>query len=151
MKNNSNYKLFILMIVGVVFTLSSCNDDDDDDADPVINNKKEGFILSVSTTAGSSLVKYFETLPSGTADVSDGFDFVAFNPQDIFNSVIYLQDPNEVNTSENGGLAKLVVDENGDFQIIGEIPTQGRVNPITIRDAETGIYYDFGMEESIKV
>ncbi|MEM6829017.1 MAG: hypothetical protein AAF551_00785 [Bacteroidota bacterium] len=154
MNKHSFFKLFTLMIIGIMVTLSSCDNDDGNNTGPVSTDKTTGFILSVSTSEGN-LVKYFETLPTGTADVSDGFDFVNFNPQDIFNGAIYLQNPNVPNadggTGESKGLVKLVVNEDEEFEITDEVATLGRVTPLAIRDAETGIYSDLGKPETITV
>lgn len=147
MNNNGILKLFLLMVLGAMVALSACNDDEgpapdpdpDPDPDPVEMNKTTGFVLSVITPNNTSLAKYFETIPSGTADLSDGIDFQNFNVQDAFNGALYLQ-----NTGGANGLSKIVIDDDGEFKVDGSFTTGGRVDPIAVRDAETGVYFDYG-------
>ncbi|MEM6378234.1 MAG: hypothetical protein AAF705_08480 [Bacteroidota bacterium] len=152
MKKSILDKLLILM-VGTMMIISCDDDDSMGDPDPqpdttsmdTATNKTTGFVVSVNTGTGA-LTKYFETLPTGTVDISDGTDFQSFNQQDIFEGAFYGQNPN--GTEE---LVKLIVDENGEFQIVGSFATFGRVDPIAIRDAETGVYFDYGNPQSLTV
>ncbi|MEL6560883.1 MAG: hypothetical protein AAFQ94_21995 [Bacteroidota bacterium] len=145
MNNNSILRLFLLMTIGILITFTACNDDEGNGPTGP-TNKTTGFVISVVTPNNTSLVKYFETLPTGTADISDGFDFLAFNVQDAFNGALYLQ-----NTDGTSGISKIVVDENGEIQVAGQLTTMGRVDPISIRDSETGVYYDYGDATAINV
>ncbi|MEM6377726.1 MAG: hypothetical protein AAF705_05915, partial [Bacteroidota bacterium] len=145
--------ILLISMMGTMIIVACDDDDNMENPDPqpdttsmdTATNKTTGFVVSVNTGSGA-LTKYFETLPTGTADVSDGTDFQSFNQQDIFEGAFYGQSPN--GTEE---LVKLIVDENGEFQIVGSFATFGRVDPIAIRDAETGVYFDYGNPQSLTV
>ena len=72
-------RLSKFLLLGLVFSLvlSACGNDDDmpdpdPDPDPVSTDKTSGFVVTGTTSSGSSLVKYYDEMPSGTVDLSDG-------------------------------------------------------------------------------
>lgn len=128
------------MAISTLTFMSSCDEDDDDlpKSDPTEERKSSGFVVNAQTPEGTAIVKYFDELPTGDVDVSDGTDFQQFFPVDGFASAIYLARP-----SGDAGFSKIMVDGNGDIiedaflSVVDESSFQ-----IAIKDANTGILHD---------
>jgi len=89
---NSTLKLFIASLFLVSFY--SCSNDDDkgpeipEETEPVETRLKTGFVISAASPNGV-VVKYFEEIPTGTADLTDGQVFGSFFVNDIFDGYIF--------------------------------------------------------------
>jgi hypothetical protein len=133
------------MVIAILFLVfKAC---DDDDPEPGMTFMTSGFIITGTTGSGNAIAKYFESLPTGTADLSDGTDFIEFFPTSIYDHAIYLPRPDGGN-----GFSKLAVTSTGDFQEVGVIPTvDGGSFRIAVRDANTGVYQDRSTPDIITV
>ncbi|MBP2832378.1 hypothetical protein J8281_09290 [Aquimarina sp. U1-2] len=137
------------MIYLFIFIHTSCDDGLNDLADlgDVNNIKTSGFIVVGTTSSNTARVKYFENLPSGTIDLSDGIDFPRFFPNSIYNHAIFLARPDE-----SPGYSKYVVSENGDLFEIGTLPTLNAGSfRIDVRDAEFGVFQDRATPDNITI
>ncbi|MEM9676185.1 MAG: PKD domain-containing protein [Bacteroidota bacterium] len=105
-----------------------------------------GFIVTGFTEDNSVLARYFEELPSGTIDLTQGQAFQQFFPWDVYDGAVYIQ------RSVGNGFSKVAVNGNGEIVEDGTIPTTGE-NAFTlrIRDSETGIFIDPNDFTQVKV
>lgn len=136
-----------LICLSMLFIVS-CSDDDEGDTEPSVS-LKTGFVLALQTPANNFLVKYFSTLPTGTADVTDGQNFEEFQVTDIYDGALYGRA-----TDRNGAFAKFVVNENGQLVEEAAISTADDDDvPITIKviDASTGLFHDRSNSTEISV
>lgn len=130
-----------LILLGLLcaFAFGACKKEViEDDTEPEIIRKSSGFIVTGTTSSGNSLVKYFDELPTGTVDLSEGKDFAEFWPTAIYNNSIYL-----TRTDKASGFAKMYVNEQGEIVEEKVIPTvdEGSFR-IAVKDAETGVFQD---------
>ncbi|MEM0940000.1 MAG: hypothetical protein AAGI25_09470 [Bacteroidota bacterium] len=73
-------------------TFSSCNTNDDS-IDPVDQRLTEGHLVFGNSEDGNTIfVQYFEELPSGEVDLTQGQAFQDFNLLDVFNGAHCIQD-----------------------------------------------------------
>jgi hypothetical protein len=106
-----------------------------------------GFVVVGTTASQTALVKYFEDLPSGTIDISDGIDFPQFFPTSLFDNAMFLPRPDD-----QAGFSKYVVDASGALVEEGVIPT---IDPgsfrIAVKDSQTGVFQDRANSDIISV
>ncbi|MEM7106751.1 MAG: hypothetical protein AAF519_00900 [Bacteroidota bacterium] len=111
---------------------------------------KSGFIINVATPNGDRLVKYFSTLPTGTADLTDGevFQESFFDPEDIFNGELYTS-----RVDGSGAFAKMGVNGNGELVEDGVLTLPSNDNSFLIKvvDETTGLLHDRGKPAEISV
>ncbi|MEM9142616.1 MAG: hypothetical protein AAGA86_06480 [Bacteroidota bacterium] len=97
---------------------------------------KTGFVLTARTPNGDIVAKYFDEMPSGTADLTDGQVFTAFTPRDILEGYLYTEGGTD--GSEVVGRAR--VNGNGEIIKDGSLAVTGNVIRPVIVDATTGLY-----------
>ena len=145
MKNILDFR-FLAIALSLTFLVGSCADDDDPTPQGT-TNKTEGFVIVGTTSSGTALVSYSEDLPTGTVDLSAGEDFQRFSPTALYDHALFMSRPDG-----SSGFAKIVVDDKGEFQEEGVLPT---VDPtsfrIGVRDAEVGLFHDRATPDIITV
>lgn len=126
-----------VFIVNSAF-MTSCNDDDNAEANPSAEELRlrEGYLV-VSGLDGSTFVQYYDELPSGTIDITQGADFQSFGAASVINSIIYTE-----STDGSNGFQKIVVSESGDLQVVGEITSVGGIRGLSVRDSLFGVFRD---------
>ena len=155
---NGLLAVFILLVLGACSTSDDMDPDATDDApqgmeddnpdtpmDP--ENKTTGFVVVGTTVSGSALVKYVESIPSGTLDLSDGSDFPSFFPTALFDNALFLTRPDE-----QPGFSKYVVNADGELEEEGVIPTIDAGSfRMAIRDSQMGVFQDRATPNAISV
>ncbi|WP_340066842.1 hypothetical protein [Ascidiimonas aurantiaca] len=149
MESIIKHSKFVFLVFVFASVYISCDDGLNDLAElgDASNIKTSGFVVVGTTASNTALVKYYEQLPSGIIDISDGTDFPRFFPNSIYDHAIFLPRPDE-----SPGFSKYVVSENGDLFEIGTLPT---LNPgsfrIDVRDADFGVFQDRATSDNITV
>ncbi len=139
----TNYtKIIRFAILGLAFSFvfASCSDEDNNEntPQPESGNKTSGFVVAGQVSSGNVLVKYFDEIPTGTVDLSDGKDFARFWVTSLFDHEMYLQRPDR-----SAGFSKMVVNSKGEIVEKGIIATVDESSfRIAVRDAETGVFQD---------
>ncbi|MEM7110277.1 MAG: hypothetical protein AAF519_18770 [Bacteroidota bacterium] len=136
----SFYGLLILLM------FSSCSDDDSTTPTVESENKTTGFVSVGVTSSGNSVVKYFEELPTGTVDLSDGTDFISFFPTSVYDGAIFTR-----RTDGSPGISKIAVNAEGEFIEEGTIPLSGAASTVAVRDSLIGVCNDFANPDAITV
>ncbi|MEL6822625.1 MAG: hypothetical protein AAFP70_12750, partial [Calditrichota bacterium] len=138
MKMRDRMKFFMLTaFVAAVLALAGCSEDSTTEPQPS-ENKSTGFVVNVQTPSLSHFVQFFETLPTGTVDISSGKDFQRFFPVDIYDGAFFMANPNEEQE-----FSKVVVNADGEvvvesgFTVGTDAPFQ-----IAIRDSAFGVFHD---------
>lgn len=134
-----NSKFALNSMLTLLLLVSSCSEDDPEPQVIIdLENKTTGFVFSGVTSSDSKVVKYFEEMPSGIVDLSDGKDFTRFNPIVIRDNALFM-----TRTDGSSGFAKMVVNSEGEVVEEGIIPT---IDPesfmMGIKDSETGVFQD---------
>ena len=145
---NSRTTLLIrFVLLALIFVFISCSDDDGGMTDPDEEvNKTSGFVFAVSTSEGA-LVKYFENIPTGTIDLSDGKDFSRFLVEATHDHALFVRRPDRAS-----GFSKMVVNAGGEVVEEGIIPTlDDNSFAMAIRDSETGVFQDLNTPKIITV
>ena len=142
--------LSALSLIVIITFLAACSDDDDDsEPNPFANIRTEGFVLYGTTSTGA-IAKYFEEIPTGTVDLSDGTDFLEFFPTSLYDHAMYMQ-----RTDGDPGFVKIVVNTDNEFEEQGIIPTNDPTGVVSfriaVRDANTGVYQDRSKSSIITV
>lgn len=129
MLNKYKFSLLIVM-AGLVFT--ACKKEETNPA----TEKQTGYLLYTQLTDGSGTdyVQYFETLPSGTVDNTQGKSFTSFFSGGLAydNYVVSL----EVNGA-GSGMSKVMANTDGEVFVKGTLPTVGSTAWGIVRDATT--------------
>ncbi|NLR92285.1 hypothetical protein [Flammeovirga agarivorans] len=108
--------------------------------------KNSGFVIT-GTTLTSAFAAYFEEVPTGTVDLSQGTDFQRFWPTAIYNSQMFLPRPDGA-----AGFARVIVNNDGEFEVAGEIPTiDGGSFRLAVKDETIGVYQDRATPNAITV
>ncbi len=109
---------------------------------------KSGFVINLATPNNDRLVKYFSTLPSGTADLSDGQVFSQFSPRDAFDGNLFTS-----KTDGTGAFTKMAVNGNGLLVEDGEITLSDDDNSFLIKviNDTTGLFHDRANSTEISV
>ena len=152
-------KLNTILVLGYTLTFlmffSACSSDDDSSSgttDPDVGttseNKTTGFIGVGFTTSTSALVQYFEELPTGTVDLSDGDveDFDRFAPNSIHDGAIFTD-----RVDGTLGLSKIVVNSEGKIIEEATLPSTGTTSRIAVKDSEIGVFHDSSNHNVISV
>jgi len=108
------------------------------DLNPENQRKTEGYVIVGQTENQSWFAQYFEELPTGTIDITQGTAFQQFFALSVINGAIYL-----ARTDGSPGFAKMGINGNGEFVedgIISTISAESFV--IAARDAEFGVFHD---------
>ncbi|MEM6633622.1 MAG: PKD domain-containing protein [Bacteroidota bacterium] len=99
---------------------------------------KSGFVVIGTTQENTWFAQYFEELPTGTVDISQGTAFQSFFPLSVIDGAIFL-----ARTDGSPGFEKLGVNGNQEFVEDGIIST---ISPtsfvIAARDSEFGVFHD---------
>ena len=147
--NINNYSirfLFFILLAGTI-CLQACDNNDPEPADPQEQRLTTGFIISGLAPDESVLVKYYEELPSGTVDLSDGKDFQQFFPVDAYGGALFTARPDG-----SAGFAKIMVDGNGEVIEDSFISTVDEGSfQIAVRDENTGVFQDRNFPNRITV
>lgn len=105
-----------------------------------------GYIVTGILEDNSVLAQYFEELPSGTIDLTQGQAFQEFFPYDVYDGAVYVQ------RSVGNGFSKMAVNGNGEIVEDGTIPTTGEnAFVLRIRDSDTGIFIDPNDRTQVKI
>jgi len=145
--------LFAALVIAM--SISACTEDDDvmvdpnpdPDPDPQEMNMTSGFVVVGTTASETSLVKYYDELPSGSIDLSDGKDYQQFFPAAAYGSAIYCSRPDGAS-----GFSKMVVNSEGEIVEEGVIATADNSSfRIAIRDEQTGVFQDRATPDVITV
>ncbi|MEL6660761.1 MAG: PKD domain-containing protein, partial [Bacteroidota bacterium] len=99
-------------------TLTAKNGDNSDEDTQSITVMKDpenvrlttGFIVTAQTEEGSWFAQYFEELPTGVVDITQGTAFQTFFPLSVLDGAIYMARPDG-----SAGFAKLGVNGNGEI------------------------------------
>ena len=144
MRLNSTLTLAYLLSLFMFF--SACSDDDS--SVPIVEpeNKRTGFVSHAFTSSGSRVLKYFEELPTGTVDLSDGTDF--FNPiiTSVHNGALFTRRPDG-----SPGFSKMVINAEGEIIEESFIPLSIAGISIAVRDSLTGVFEDPSNPDVIRV
>ncbi|MEL6835580.1 MAG: PKD domain-containing protein [Bacteroidota bacterium] len=127
-------------------TLTAKNGDNSDEDTQSITVMKDpenvrlttGFIVTAQTEEGSWFAQYFEELPTGVVDITQGTAFQTFFPLSVLDGAIYMARPDG-----SAGFAKLGVNGNGEIVedgIISTISDESFV--IAVRDKDFGLFHD---------
>ena len=108
------------------------------DLNPENVRRKSGFILSATTPDNAWFAQYFEEMPTGIVDISQGTAFQEFFPLSIIDGAVYLS-----RTDGSPGFEKLGVNGNNAFVEDGIISTvSGESFVIAARDKDFGVFHD---------
>lgn len=140
--NFNKYKTFLFMLLAC-FVLVSCKKDE---ADPV-TEKQTGFLLYTQAQDGTDYVRYFENMPSGSVDNTQGKSFSSFVANIPFANYMITGNPNDVN---GGGMVKIMADLNGQIIEKATLPTIGSTFWGIVRDANTA-YADDRNDDNILI
>ncbi|MEM7106746.1 MAG: hypothetical protein AAF519_00875 [Bacteroidota bacterium] len=144
---NFNSTLTLAGLLSLFMCIAACSDDDDSGVDTIEEptNKRTGFV-SFGFTSNSRIMKYFEELPSGVVDVSDGTDFERLLLSSIVNGAILTRRPDG-----SPGFSKIVVNAEGEFVEEAFIPLSSGRTVISARDSLTGVFQDAATPDIIRV
>ncbi|GAA4822566.1 hypothetical protein GCM10023331_03640 [Algivirga pacifica] len=124
-----------------------CNDDNGDDMNPSEERKTSGFVLVATTAEETAIVNYFDSLPSGTVDVTEGTAFQSFFPLSSSNGALYMTRPNG-----EAGFAKVGVDGDGNFVEDAFISTIGdNTFALRVRDENFGLFHDRNSPDFVSI
>ncbi|MEM9329596.1 MAG: hypothetical protein AAGA85_28310 [Bacteroidota bacterium] len=128
-------KLFLCLAFLALFI--SCGDDDD--IDPSEQRLTTGYLVYGANDDGTTIfVRYFEDIPSGTVDLTEGQAFQNFFLIDVYDGAFWTQQ-----VAGDNGFSKMAVNGNGVIVEEGVIPTTGaNAFVLRIRDSNTGIFID---------
>lgn len=143
------HPLKLMLFFWFTFLISSCSSDDNNEIEePKETRLTSGFVIRAFTPNNNSIVKYFEDIPTGVADLTDGQIFPEFSVSSVFKGFLYGQ-PTD---TSNGAYAKYGVDENGKIVEEGRFSTQGqRSTLIHVVDETTGVFYDEANKSTIGI
>jgi len=151
-KIKMNSKFALVNMLMLLLILTSCSKEDpvpEVTEEPEVieepQNKTTGFISIVGTSSGT-VATYFEELPTGTVDVSLGKDFKEFFPLDIYDHTFFTR-----RTDGAPGIAKMVVNADGEIVEEGFIATVESISRLAIKDSEKGIFKSTVNENSLSV
>ncbi|MEM9000597.1 MAG: hypothetical protein AAGB24_10065 [Bacteroidota bacterium] len=153
-------KPVFLKIIVLSLLLIGCNNDDnasptddevgmDDDTiepmEPV--TLKEGFVVIGVADGGSFFAQYFEELPSGTVDITQGTAFQSFGPSAVRDGAMFMS-----RTDGEPGFVKIVVNEDGAFEEAGIISTASADGgQIGVRDSNFGVFHDLANSNVVNI
>ena len=147
-KMRLNSTLTLACLLSLLMFFSACSDDDDSSVpepeEPV--NKRTGFVSHGFTSSGSRIMKYFEELPTGTVDVSDGTDFVNPIISSVHNGALFTRRPDG-----SPGFSKMVINAEGEIIEESFIPLSIAGISIAVRDSLTGLFEDPSNPDIISV
>ena len=141
MLNNYKFSL-LLLLAGLVFT--ACKKEE---TTPV-TEKQTGYVLYTQLTDGSGTdyVRYFDELPSGTIDNTQGKSFVSFFSGMAFDNYMLSLEVNNAGS----GVSKVMANSDGEIFVKETLPTVGSTAWGIIRDANTA-YTDDRNDNNILV
>lgn len=137
--NNRNGRfLAITLLFSVLLIFNSCNRDDPGPENPANNALKEGYVVVALTPEETFIAQYFENLPTGTVDITQGTAFQSFFPLSIRDGALFM-----ARTDGSAGFSKIIVNQDQEFEEVGIIST---VSPesfaLRVRDNDFGIFHD---------
>jgi hypothetical protein len=129
-----NLFLFGSLIAAVV-TISSCKEEE---TNPEEVRLQSGYVVVGVTDDDSYLVRYFDELPSGTVDITQGTAFQSFFPLSVRDGALFM-----TRTDGSAGFAKISVDGNQQFVEDGIISTISNESfSLRVRDSQFGVFHD---------
>ncbi|MEM6526096.1 MAG: hypothetical protein AAF693_20030 [Bacteroidota bacterium] len=144
MKNNL-LRTLILASVAIPLAISGCSDDDN--PDPSATLVQEGFVVVGLVDDGSVFARYFEELPSGTVDITQGTAFQSFVPSSVRDGAIFTP-----RTDGEPGFAKVIVNQSGEFEVTGIISTASQSGGrIAVRDSDFGVFQDAATLDRVNI
>ncbi|MEL6673061.1 MAG: PKD domain-containing protein [Bacteroidota bacterium] len=107
--------------------------------DPANVRRQSGYVVVARNEAGDTwYAQYFETMPSGTIDMTQGTAFQSFFPLSIQDGALFM-----TRTDGSSGFAKIGVNGNNEFVEDGIISTvSGESFSLRTRDADFGVFHD---------
>jgi hypothetical protein len=130
-------KMFLFAFAAGALLVSCEKDEEETPPPPEDKDRTSGFVISGNTSSGSALVKYFEELPTGTVDLSDGQDFNTYIGRDAYNHMIY-----SGRIDGSFGISQLAVNQAGEVYEKAFIPTTDFVSRLGIRDENTAVFQE---------
>jgi|GEM_PF-2617379 len=99
---------------------------------------KSGYVVVATTPENTWFAQYFEELPTGTIDISQGTAFQNFFPLSVQDGALFM-----TRTDGSSGFAKIGVNGNQEFVEDGIIATVSNESfSLRVRDAEFGVFHD---------
>ncbi|TRX60733.1 hypothetical protein FNH22_06725 [Fulvivirga sp. M361] len=130
-------RLIIVLMAGLSIILTGCSDDDASE-NPSETRLKTGFVVLAGTSDDGYFVKYYEELPTGTIDITQGTAFQSFFPVSVSDGAMFM-----TRTDGSRGFSKIAVNGNGEFVEEGFIPTINDESfSMAIRDRNFGMFHD---------
>ncbi|MEM8900069.1 MAG: PKD domain-containing protein, partial [Bacteroidota bacterium] len=94
--------------------------------------------LDLGAGQSTQFVKYYEELPTGTINITEGTAFQQFGPLSVRDGAMFM-----TRTDGSNGFVKIGVNGNGDFVEDGIIATIGENTfSLRVRDSEFGVFHD---------
>ena len=84
-------KVGILSFLSLCLLVSNCKKEEPSEVEKVVNYKKSGFVVAGGQNGGASAV-YFDSLPSGTINLSQGKSFQQFFPYGLIEGALLPED-----------------------------------------------------------
>lgn len=134
-KIRSNSILTLACVLSLLIFFSACSDDDDPDVQGP-ENRRTGFVVRGLTSSNNAVAKYFEEVPTGMVDLSDGVDFISFFPQAVNNGALF-----SARLDGSSGISKVVVNDMGEFIEQGVIPLSGS-SVLAVKDSTIAVVSD---------
>ncbi len=137
-----------LPVFGLVLVIViSCDDGFNDLEDNNVVQQTSGFVVVGTTASNTALVKYFQDIPTGTIDLTDGFGFQRFVPNSCIDHALFLPRPDGF-----PGFSKYIVGANGGLFEAGSIPTLNSGSfRIDARDSSYGVFQDRATSDNISI
>jgi hypothetical protein len=146
-KQNVKKTYIALLSLVLLLITNACDDGLNDIGELGDTIKTSGFVINGFTASGSRLVKYFEDVPSGIANISDGTDFSEFFVNGVVDNAMFLARPDG-----NPGFSKIVVGDDERFYEVGTLPALSVGSfRIDVRDSEYGVFQDRATSDNITV
>ncbi|BDD09397.1 hypothetical protein FUAX_18290 [Fulvitalea axinellae] len=123
-----------LLATAVLFT--ACSDDNDDPA-PDSGIKTSGYVLY--TQAETNYWKYYETMPEGTIDNTQGKSYANFRTRMKGENFII---SSNITSSKDAGMDKMVVNADGQLEKVGQLPVIAPSYYGAIKDKNTAFIDD---------
>lgn len=106
--------------------------------DPENVRRKSGFVVVGRNPDFTYLAKYFEEMPTGDIDLTDGVAFQTFAPTSLRDGAMFSQ-----RTDGSPGVEKIAINGNNEFVEDGIFSTIGTTSSsVKVRDSEFGIFQD---------
>lgn len=143
---------YLLLCLIITWLFVGCSDDagnsiEPDPINPADERLKTGFVVVSSQADNSVVASYFDSIPSGTIDLTQGTTFQRFSPLSISDGFLFMQRPNG-----QRGFAKMAVNGNQEFVEDGFISTTSEESFVmAVRDRNYGLFHDRNNPDVINI